>query len=79
MGYDLSGGIDFELENLLVHKTVHVNVQHNHDGKFANVGDKNVGRLDVAKETSVLERYTGVLAEREGFEPSIQVLARITV
>ena len=37
MGYDLSGGVEFELENLLVNETVHVNVQHNHDGKFANV------------------------------------------
>jgi hypothetical protein len=28
---------------------------------------------------SLSERSTGILAEREGFEPSIQVLARITV
>jgi hypothetical protein len=37
MGYDLSGGIEFELEHLLVNETVHVNVQHNRDGTFANV------------------------------------------
>ena len=31
------------------------------------------------QEISLSERSTGILAEREGFEPSIQVLARITV
>jgi hypothetical protein len=31
------------------------------------------------QEVSVSEPYTGILAEREGFEPSVQVLARTTV
>ena len=31
------------------------------------------------QEISVSERYTGVLAEREGFEPSIELLDPITV
>jgi len=35
--------------------------------------------VDREQQASLSERYTGVLAEREGFEPSIQVLARITV
>jgi hypothetical protein len=34
---------------------------------------------DCEQETSVSERYTGVLAEREGFEPSIELLDPITV
>ena len=35
--------------------------------------------MNCEQEISVSERYTGILAEREGFEPSVQVLARTTV
>jgi len=35
--------------------------------------------MNCEQEISLSERYTGILAEREGFEPSVQVLARTTV
>jgi hypothetical protein len=35
--------------------------------------------MNCEQELSVSEPYTGILAEREGFEPSVQVLARTTV
>jgi hypothetical protein len=35
--------------------------------------------MNPEQEISLSERYTGILAEREGFEPSVQVLARTTV
>ncbi len=47
--------------------------------RLVGVAEVSETPTDCEQETSVSERYTGVLAEREGFEPSIQVLARITV
>ena len=35
--------------------------------------------MNCEQEVSVSELVTGILAEREGFEPSVQVLARTTV
>jgi hypothetical protein len=35
--------------------------------------------MNCEQEVPVSELYTGILAEREGFEPSVQVLARTTV
>jgi hypothetical protein len=43
------------------------------------VAEEDETAVAAQQSVSPLERYTGVLAEREGFEPSLEVLAPKTV
>jgi hypothetical protein len=47
--------------------------------RLAGGMERSETATDRAQQVSVPERYAGVLAEREGFEPSIELLDPITV